>query len=309
MKLDLIGASILIPAIICLLLPLQWGGSTYPWNSSRIIGLFVAAVCLTIVFVYSQIKLGDKGTLPPFLFHNRNTLCAFMFAGFFGAGFFPMTIYLAIYFQSVKGSTALHAGIQMLPLLISCTVSSTGTGALISATGYYTPFMLFCMVLFSIGAGLLTTLSITSPFGGNFGYQVLAGLGVGVGFEGGIIVVQAVLPLERIPVAISCVSFFMTLGGALFTPISQTIFQNNLLKSIEINAPQLDAHVFLRSGATDIRSLLASTNQQGSLDIILQAYLNGLKDTFWVTTACAIAALVAACGLEWKNIKKKQNQE
>ena len=162
------------------------------------------------------------------------------------------------------------------------------------------------MALFSIGAGLLTTLSITSSFRRNFGYQVLTGLGVGVGFEGGIIVVQTVLPLKRVPVAISCVSFFMTLGGALFIPISQTLFQNGLLKGIEINAPQLDAHVFLQSGATEIRSLLASMSQQGALDIVLQAYVDGLKDTFWITAACAIAALVAACGLEWKSVKKGQ---
>jgi hypothetical protein len=309
MKLDLIGASILILAIICLLLPLQWGGSTYPWNSSRIIGLFVGAGCLIIVFIYSQIKLGNKGTLPPYLFRNRSTLSAFMFAGFFGAGFFALTYYLAIYFQSVKGSTALHAGIQMLPLLISCTVSSTVTGGLISAIGYYTPIILICMALFSIGAGLLTTLSITSTFGRNFGYQVIAGLGIGVGFEGGIIAVQNVLPLNRIPVAVSCVSFFMTLGGAIFIPVSQTLFENGLLHGIETNAPQLDAHLFLHSGATEIRSLLASMNQQGALDVVLQAYVDGLTHTFWVTTACAIAAFVSASALEWKSVKRGHGSE
>lgn len=63
-EIDLIGASLLIPAIICLLLAVQWGGNTYPWNNSRIIGLFVGAGCLLILFVYSQIRLGEKATLP-----------------------------------------------------------------------------------------------------------------------------------------------------------------------------------------------------------------------------------------------------
>lgn len=303
-KLDLIGASILIPATICLLLALQWGGSVYPWNSSRIIGLLVGAGCLTIVFIYSQIKLGDKGTLPPHLFRNRNTLFVFIFSGSFAAGFYSLTYYLAVYLQSVKGSTALHAGIQMLPLLISGTISSTGTGALISATGYYTPFMLFCMALFSTGAGLLTTLSTTTSFGRIFGYQVIAGLGIGVGFESGIIAVQAVVPPKSIPVAISVVGFTMAISGTVFLPISQTVFQNGLLKGIETNAPQLDAHVFAQSGATEIHSLLASMNQQGALEIVLQAYAQGLNHAFWVVTACATAAFFAACGLEWKSVKK-----
>ncbi|KAG4417765.1 hypothetical protein IFR04_009053, partial [Cadophora malorum] len=171
LKLDLIGASILVPAVICLLLALQWGGSTYPWNNSRIIGLFIGFGLLTIIFVYTQIRLGDRGTLPPRLFKNRNVVCALAFALFFGSGFFAIIFYLAIYFQSVKGSSATKAGIQLLPLLISTVLSSIVTGGLITALGYYVPVMLFCMVLFSIGAGLITTFDTHTPFAQWFGYQ------------------------------------------------------------------------------------------------------------------------------------------
>jgi hypothetical protein len=309
LKLDLVGASILIPATICLLLPVQWGGSTYAWNNPQIIGLFVAAGCLTLLFIFSQIKLGDKATIPPSLFKNRNTLFAFIFAAGFGAGFYPLIFYLAIYFQSVKGSSALHAGIQLLPLSISCTVSSVGTGLLISAIGYYTPIMLFCMVLFSIGAGTFTTIAVTSSYGILCLYQVIAGLGIGVGFEAGGIVVQTVLPRNRVPEAISCVSFMMTLGGAVSLSISQALFQNGVVAGIQANAPQLDAYTFFQSGATEIRSLLASMNQQGALNVVLKAYVDGLKGTFWVPTVCAIAAFVAACGLEWKNVKNGHDKE
>lgn len=306
MKLDLIGAVILIPATICLLLPLQWGGSICPWNSFRIIGLFIGAGSLISIFVYSQIKLGEKATIPPSLFQDRNILCAFIFSGAFGAGFYPLTFYLSIYFQSVKDSTALHTGIQLLPLAISCTFSSVGTGFLISAVGYYKPIILFCMALFSIGTGLFTTLSTTSSFGRLCGYQIITGLGIGVGFEAGIIIVQTVLSGARIPEPISCVSFSMTIGGAIFLPVSQALFQNGLLKGIETKTPQLDAHVFLKSGATEIHSLLASMNQQGALNLVLQAYVEGVKSTFWAAVACAIVAFVAACGLEWKSVKKER---
>ncbi|TGO48708.1 hypothetical protein BCON_0232g00100 [Botryotinia convoluta] len=111
LKLDLLSASLLIPVIICLLLPLQWGGSTYPWNSGHIIGLFVTSAILTLLFICTQIRLGEAGTFPPYLFQNRNTVCAFAFSAFFGAGFFSLSYYLPVYFQSVKGSSALHAGI------------------------------------------------------------------------------------------------------------------------------------------------------------------------------------------------------
>lgn len=163
------------------------------------------------------------------------------------------------------------------------------------------------MALFAIGTGLFTTLSVTSSFGRLCGYQVITGLGIGVGFEAGIIVVQTVLSGARIPEAISCVSFSMTIGGAIFLPVSQALFQNGLLRGIEAKAPQLDAHVFLKNGATEIRSLLASMNQQGALNFVLQAYVEGVKNTFWVAVVCAIVSFLAACGLEWRSVKKEHN--
>lgn len=309
LKLDLVGASILVPTVVMLLLALQWGGSTYPWKNSRIIGLFVGFGLMAIIFIYSQIKLGDKGTLPPRLFKNRNVVCALSFAFFFGSGFFAIIFYLAIYFQSVQGSSATKAGIQLLPLLISTVLSSIITGGLITAIGYYVPVMIFCMSLFSIGAGLITTFSLTTPFGKWFGYQVLAGAGIGCGFQGGILVVQTVLSLADVPIATACVSFSQTLGGALFIAVAQSLFQNGLLNGIKKYSPQLPAQVFLHSGATQIRQILAQLHQEDQLDAVLQAYVDGLTSTYWITTACAIAAFFSACGLSWRSVKKGHGQE
>jgi len=94
LELDLLGTFFLIPAVVCLLLALQWGGAEYPWNSSTIIGLFVGFALMTIIFIGIQVWKGDKGTLPPRLFKNRDVLCAMLFAVFFGAAFFPLIYYL-----------------------------------------------------------------------------------------------------------------------------------------------------------------------------------------------------------------------
>lgn len=198
-ELDLLGAAILVPSIVCLLLALQWGGSQYPWNDSKIIGLFVGFGLMAILFVAIQLWKQEKGTVPPFLFKNRNVLCAFLFAFFFGAAFFPLIYYLcmlcplplspslgnasrltgidvALYFQAIQGASAVQAGIKLLPLLISVVISSVLTGGLVSAVGYYNPFILPSMVLFAAGAGMITTFTITSPFSVWFGYQVLCGM-------------------------------------------------------------------------------------------------------------------------------------
>ena len=94
LELDLLGTAMIIPAIVCLLLALQWGGTEHPWNSSVIIGLFVGAGLMGAVFVGIQVWKGDKGTLPPRLFKNRDVVCAMLFSFFFGAAFFPLVYFL-----------------------------------------------------------------------------------------------------------------------------------------------------------------------------------------------------------------------
>lgn len=58
-QLDPIGTILYLPAIVCLLLSLQWGGNQYTWNNPRIIVLFVIAGVLLLAFVSSQINLVD----------------------------------------------------------------------------------------------------------------------------------------------------------------------------------------------------------------------------------------------------------
>ncbi|KAK7703700.1 hypothetical protein SLS64_009013 [Diaporthe eres] len=152
-QLDLLGTGILIPAVICLLLALQWGGTEYPWGNSRIIGLFVGFGAMILIFIGIQIWKGDEGTLPPRLFKNRNVLCAMLFSGFFGSAFFPLIYYLSLYFQAIQGDDAVEAGVKILPLLISTVLTSVLSGGLISAVGRYNPFALPSMVLFTVGAG------------------------------------------------------------------------------------------------------------------------------------------------------------
>jgi MFS family permease len=54
-QLDLIGTICFLPGVVCLLLALQWGGSTYAWSDPRIIILWVLFGLLMIVFAAVQV--------------------------------------------------------------------------------------------------------------------------------------------------------------------------------------------------------------------------------------------------------------
>jgi len=302
---DLIGASVLVPAVVCLLLALQWGGATYPWNNSRIIGLFVGFGCLILIFIYIQIRLGDRATLPPRILRQRTVAFMSTFGFFFGAGFFVLVFYLPIYFQSVKGVSATRSGIEILPLMLSAVLASIITGGLITVFGQYAPFLIASAAMSAIGVGLLTTFSVNTSFSHWFGYQVLTGLGVGAGFQVPLMAVQTVLPLEDIPIGTACVIFTPTLGGSLFISVAQTVFQNGVIKGTEKFVPSLDPHMLLEVGATQIRQLLVKLGITDQLPAVLNAYMVGLVDVYRVSLGCGVAAFAATLFVEWKNVKEE----
>lgn len=212
---------------------------------------------------------------------------------------------IALYFQAVQGDNAIQAGIKLLPFLISVVISSILSGALITAYGYYNHVILIEIVILIAGAGLISTFGVDTPFSQWFGYQVLAGLGTGVLFQAGIIVVQNVLPLELISQATACVQFFQSLGGAIFVALAQAIFQNGLIKNMKRNTEEVDPRLVLNSGASDIRVVLTKMGWESTVDAVLRAYASGLRNTFFMSAAAAGCMLLAAFAFEWKRIEKK----
>ncbi|KAK5046733.1 hypothetical protein LTR84_007494 [Exophiala bonariae] len=308
LELDLIGASILIPAIICLLLAVQWGGSTYPWNSSRIIGLFVGAGILLVLFGVSQWRLGEAATIPPRLLRQRTLMAACAFVFFFGAGIFILMYYLPLYLQSVKGSSPTESGIQTLPLMLSTVLTSIIGGIAVTIIGYYTPLLIGAAALMTIGYGLITTWTVDSPFREWFGYQIAAGLGAGFGFNLPLVAVQTVLPMADIPQGTVLLMFCQSLGGALFIAVGQAVFSNGLVTGVAKYAPDLEPQLLLNTGATAIRSTLSSMGLEDHIHQAIEAYVYALRDCYRVTVAVSGMAFLAACCFEWKSVKKAGKQ-
>jgi len=100
--------------------------------------------------------------------------------------------------------------------------------------------------------------------------------------------------------------FFQTLGGALFISISQTVFQNGIIRGVHKFIPALNPVLLLRTGATDIRNVLEKVGLVDQLPTVLKAYMAGLTNSFRVSVACTSAAFVASLFFEWKSVKDEE---
>lgn len=103
---DPIGTVLFIPAIVCLLLALQWGGTKYPWSNGRIIALFIVAGLLLIAFVAVQFWKGENATVPPRIMNQRTMIGASWFAVTLGGAFFILVYYIPIWSVYLKPSFA-----------------------------------------------------------------------------------------------------------------------------------------------------------------------------------------------------------
>lgn len=318
--LDPIGLILFLPAIICLLLALQWGGSTYPWGNWRIILMFALAGVLALAFCFVQYQQQGHAMIPVRLLKNRNVLASCWYGICLGGAFFVLVYYvrstqplaylnltqtlfaqLPIWFQSVKGASSVESGIMYLPTMLGLVLGTTLSGALITLIGYYTPFILASSVLTSIGVGLLSTLEASSGHRKWIGYQALTGFGLGLGLQQTIIVVQTVLPASDVPNATAIVMLMQTLGGSISVAVGQGVFESQLIANLLKFAPTVDVTSVVAAGATNLRHVVAGTALPG----VLQAYNNAISQTFYVAVAMAGSSLLAALFLEWKSVKTK----
>ena len=133
---DLYGTSVFIPAIVCLLLALQWGGTKYAWGSWRSILLFVLFAILIACFIAIQFWKQDSATIPPKIFKKRSVWSAALFAFCLGSFFMLLIYYLPIWFQAVKGASAVKSGIMNIPMVVTLVLVSLLSGAYVTIAGW-----------------------------------------------------------------------------------------------------------------------------------------------------------------------------
>lgn len=304
LRLDPLGTVIFLPSVICFLLALQWGGTVYAWNNGRIIALFVVAGVLIIAFVGVQIWLQHDATVPPHIFTQRSILSGVIFAMCVGGGMISMLYTLPLWFQGVRGTSAVKSGIDTIPLVLSLVVGTILSGAITTRTGYYTPWMFVATILMATGAGLMTTFRLDTNHSAWIGYQVLFGLGIGTGMQQASLAAQTVLRGEEVPIGVSLMFFAQSLGGAVFIAVSQSLFQNYLSAKLPLISG-IDVAKVLAAGATG----LADAVPANLLRQVLITYNDGLRRSFIVAIAVSCLMIVPSLTMEWKTIKKDTELE
>ncbi|RAH76889.1 MFS general substrate transporter [Aspergillus japonicus CBS 114.51] len=304
-KFDLVGFVLFAPASIMLLLALQYGGNSYAWDSATVIGLFVGSAATFAVFALWERRMGAEAMIPGHLVCDQIVLSSSLLSMVIFGFTMTLSYYLPIYFQSVRGKSALVSGVNLLPNILCQLVMAVVSGVLTSKLGYYLPWGVLGAILDSVGNGLLSTLGPHTSVPKWAGYQALVGFGRGAISQVPMIAIQNAVQGDDVSTAMAMMTCAQTFGGAIFLAVAEVIFAQALRTEIPRYAAGVDAAVVIQAGATGFRSVVSSED----LPAVVRAFAKSVDQVFYLTTALSVAQFVFAWGVGWRSVKKEKKEE
>ena len=85
-------------------------------------------------------------------------------------------------------------------------------------------------------------------------FQLLAGLGCGLGFQQPYVAAQRVVVKPDVLTALAIVGFMQRLGNIVCPAAAQNIFKSRLIANLAESVPEIDPGIVLTTGATSLRT-------------------------------------------------------
>ncbi|KAL1649426.1 hypothetical protein SLS58_001481 [Diplodia intermedia] len=302
---DWLGATTMIGLTVMLLLGLTLGGaSPSSWSSPTVISLLVLGTLMIAAFVASERRLARHPLLPPRIFAAPGTAAALLAGAAHAFVAIAAEYYLPLFFQSARLASPTASGVLVLPLVLSEAAAAAATGLAIHRSGEYRRLLQAGLLVTTCGVALWCApapglLDADTPLRTVVGLQVLAGVGIGPGFQTPVIAVQAaVMPKQDdVAAATAALELLRNLANALSIVVGGVVFQNGVAKGkggllragVEpalaelLAGPEAAAHVEMVRGIVD----------EEARWVVRRLFADALRD-MWVLYACVAAVGVLA---------------
>lgn len=221
-KIDFLGAALLMAGLICVLLCLHGAGASFGVNGSLWLGLGGGVLLLT--FLWHQFHT-DEPIMDPHLFAGNPVVrVASLITMLTGATMISSVYFMPLFLQVVLDFSSTQSGNMMLPLSIATGIGSVVSGYYASKTGSYRRNAICGALILNVGL-LLIVLNV-GPQATAIGVLIAtscAGLGLGVAVSLYGVVVRNAVPLAQMGQASAGLTLFRQLGGTLGMAVGGTL--------------------------------------------------------------------------------------
>ncbi|TGO18279.1 hypothetical protein BTUL_0011g00850 [Botrytis tulipae] len=299
-KFDYVGFLLLPTACIFLIVAFEEAGVAFAWNSALVITFLVLAfVLLALFFAWQRLlflKQSARQPVIPWEFLKHRVLMGiYIYALLSGVPFVTLVIEIPQRVQNISNTSTLIAGVRVLPYTMSVAVGSAITGGL-TAKGRIPPIyvLIAATVLQILGTGLLYSIPVTAHMPASFyGYEVLAGMGVGLGLTTLLSITPFIVEKRLLAVALGGVTQMRILGGAIGVAIATSLLSSNVISALaDILPAEIVNHLLQNISSVALLS-------PGDQIAVRTAFAQGYKKQL-VMILCFCAAELLAIGLMWE---------
>ncbi|KAK7613426.1 major facilitator superfamily domain-containing protein [Phyllosticta paracitricarpa] len=307
---DWLGALAVIGGTLMLLLGLEFGGVSFPWDSATVICLLIFGGLTIGLFLVIEAKVPAYPIMPVRIFKESTNLAALAVCFFHGFVFISATYYLPLYFQAVRGESPIMSGVYILAFAVSLSIVSAGTGIFIKKTGLYQPCIWFGLTVMTLGYGLFIMIGANTSWAKIIIFQIVAGIGVGPNFQSPLIALQAHVNPRDIATATATFGFTRNLATAASVVIGSVVFQNQMkAHKPELRAALGDSLANVLGGASAGANAEILAELPDAQRTVAARIFAGSMSKMWIMyTAFAGAGLLASL-LVRKSQLSKQHQE
>ncbi|KAJ6585699.1 major facilitator superfamily domain-containing protein [Mycena capillaripes] len=303
-RMDFFGAVLVGASITLLVAALQWGGNTKPWNDKAVIICFVLSGILAIAFIVWEIHLGEGEMTPTAVLHSWSIygILAYCFLTRFAILVFSYaSAYIPIFYQAVRHHSATKSGIDILPFMLAQVLTIIGAGQIVGRMGYYWHFLVGGPLFLAVGSGLLYTVNAASSSAKIAGFQILVGIGTGMGVQNTLLAIQAEFKDKPslLGQASSMATFAQFLGGTLGLGIAEPVLASELAKYLRSFAPDANATIVTQTPTAIYTDLPVAL-----IPGVVRAYTDSLRLVFVLGVPVAGLALLSAMFIHNIRIEK-----
>jgi hypothetical protein len=181
-RIDVVGNLIFVGAIVSCLIALTWGGTVYEWSTFHIIvpiilGFF--GLFLWTAFEWTP-KLCKEPSFPRKIVSNRTSAAALGLTFIHAIVTYWTYYFLPIYFQAVKGQSAMNSGVDTLPTFAGGLLCALIGGVLLSKTGRYKPLHFIGTIPMIIAFGLFSIMDADTNPAAWAWFQLICAAGSGL---------------------------------------------------------------------------------------------------------------------------------
>ncbi|ORW05958.1 MDR family MFS transporter [Mycobacterium kyorinense] len=271
-----------------LTLATSWGGTTYPWGSATIIGLFAGSAVALGVFVWVESRSAAP-ILPLRLFASPVFTVCCVLSFVVGFAMLGALTFLPTYMQFVDGVSATTSGLRTLPMVLGMLTTSMSSGVLVGRTGRYKFFPIAGTAVMVLAFVLLSRMGPSTSTLLQSLYLVILGAGIGLCMQVLVLIVQNTSSFDDLGVATSGVTFFRTIGSSFGAAIFGSLFMNFLHSRL---GPALAASRTSAAAASSPELLHRLPHDVAAP--IVAAYADSLSKVFlWAAPVAAVGFVLA----------------